>query len=167
MLKRQTPILFATKTGLFGGKPFALSQDIVRRSSVNLLDSRSVLVRQITFFVGVGLMATAVHYVVLISAVQLFHASPVPSALLGYCCGGFVSYNLNRRHTFASDRPHGEAVWRFAIVAGVGFLLTFLFMGLLVDRWHQPYLLAQVATTGCVMFWTFAANRFWTFASDL
>ncbi len=112
-------------------------------------------------------MATSVHYLVLVTLVQLLGTPPVPSALLGFCCGGFVSYNLNRRHTFSSDRPHGEAVWRFAVVAGVGFVMTFLLMGLFVDRWKRPYLLAQVVTTGIVMFWTFAANRMWTFADDV
>ena len=128
---------------------------------------RSVLLRQTTTFVGVGLMATSVHYLVLVSMVQLLGTSPVPSTLLGFCCGGFISYSLNRRHTFASERPHGEAVWRFAVVAGVGFVVTFLLMGLFVDRWREPYLPAQVVTTGIVMFWTFTANRVWTFAGDL
>ena len=127
------------------------------------LGRRSPFGRQIASFVGVGVVATSLHYLVLITAVQGFGASPVPSALLGYCCGGFVSYRLNRRHTFTSDRPHAEAAWRFVLVAGVGFVLTFLLMGLFVDRWRRPYLLAQVVTTGIVMFWTFAANRFWTF----
>ena len=126
--------------------------------------AREALVRQLVSFVRVGLAATALHYAVLVGTVQGLGTAPVPSALLGYCCGGVLSYALNRRHTFRSDRPHGEAVWRFAMVAFVGFLLTFLLMALLVDRWRVPYLLAQVLTTGLVMFWTFAANRFWTFA---
>ncbi len=121
-------------------------------------------VQQLTTFLGVGLAATAAHYLVLVTTVQVLGTSPVPSALLGYCCGGFVSYGLNRRHTFASDRPHGEAVWRFALVAGIGFVVTLLVMSLFVDRWHQPYMLAQVFTTGLILVWNFAANRFWTFA---
>jgi len=126
---------------------------------------REAFIRQASSFVGVGLVATSIHYFVLIVMVQLVGAPPVPAALLGYLCGGILSYSFNRRHTFASDRPHGEAVWRFMLVAGVGFLLTFLFMALLVDKWGRPYLLAQVLTTGLVMVWTFTANRYWTFAS--
>ena len=127
-------------------------------------ERHDLLVRQLVSFVRIGLLATALHYAVLVGTVQGLGASPVPSALLGYCCGGFLSYALNRRHTFRSERAHGEALWRFAVVAGVGFLLTFLLMALLVDRWRVPYLAAQVLTTGLVMFWTFAANRAWTFA---
>jgi putative flippase GtrA len=70
---------------------------------------------------------------------------------------------LNRRHTFASDRPHQEATWRFALVAGLGFCLTYGFMGLFVDRLEAPYLPAQMVTTALVMFVSFFINRIWTF----
>ena len=130
-------------------------------------DGRAALFRQTTSFVGVGGRATAVHYLILITVVQVLGGAPVPAALLGYVFGGFISYTLNRRHTFASTRPHNEAIWRFAAVAGVGFVLTFLLMALFVDRWGRPYLLAQVVTTGIVMFWTFTANRMWTFADGV
>jgi hypothetical protein len=56
---------------------------------------------------------------------------PVAASVIGYACGGVVSYTLNRRHTFASDRPHAQAVWRFALVAGLGLVLTGLLMALL------------------------------------
>lgn len=121
------------------------------------------LIRQVTSYVGVGLVSTSLHYAVLIVLVQVFGVHPVGAALCGYLCGGLVSYNLNRRHTFASARPHDEAIWRFVAVAGVGFVFTFLLMRQMVDLWHAPYLPAQVVTTGAVMVWTFAANRLWTF----
>ena len=40
-------------------------------------------------------------------------------------------------------------------------------MRLLVERWHAPYLPAQIVTTGLVMVWTFAANRLWTFRGEV
>jgi putative flippase GtrA len=88
---------------------------------------------------------------------------PVPATLVGYIGGGVVSYALNRRHTYVSDRPHGEATWRFAVVAFVGFLLTGAFMHLFVDRLGAPYLPAQLVTTGLVLVWSFLANKVWTF----
>jgi putative flippase GtrA len=72
-------------------------------------------------------------------------------------------YSLNRRHTYASDRPHREATWRFAVVAAIGFVLTALLMYGAVDHLGLPYLPAQIATTGVVLIWSFLANRFWTF----
>lgn len=91
----------------------------------------------------------------------------MPAALCGFGLGGALSYLLNRRHTFGSERPHEEAAWRFALVAGVAFILTYLFMQLMVEQWRLPYLPAQVVTTGVVMIWTFAANRMWTFRGEL
>ncbi len=121
------------------------------------------IARQFSAFFGVGLVAAVVHYGTLIGLVEGAGAGPVPATLAGYVLGGVVSYLLNRRHVFASDRPHREATWRFAVVAGVGFALTGLIMALLTGRLALPYLPAQVATTGVVMLWSFAANRWWTF----
>jgi putative flippase GtrA len=122
-----------------------------------------LLARQFSSFIGVGFLAAAVHYSLLVGLVELAAVAAVPAALCGYVAGGLVSYRLNRRHTFGSERPHQEAVWRFVLVAGVGFLLTYGLMSLFVDRLHLPYLPAQVVTTGMVMLWSFTANRLWTF----
>ena len=87
----------------------------------------------------------------------------VPATLCGYVVGGVVSYVLNRRHTFASDRPHQEATWRFALVAFLGFCLTYLLMHFFVDKLEAPYLPAQMLTTVLIMFVTYFINRQWTF----
>ncbi len=124
----------------------------------------TVPLRQFSSFAGVGLVATAVHYVVLIGLVQIAGVSPVAAALAGFSAGGTVSYGLSRRCVFRSEKPHEEAVWRFALVVSVGFGLTYLLMSTFVEVAGLPYLPAQVATTGVVMLWNFAAHRMWTFA---
>ncbi|MGD0635479.1 MAG: GtrA family protein [Beijerinckiaceae bacterium] len=124
------------------------------------------LIKQLSSFLGVGVIATAIHYALLVSLVEFGGVSPVPSALCGFTAGGIVSYGLNRRHTFESDRPHEEAAWRFALVASFAFALTYLFMRLFHEFAHWPYLLAQVVTTLIVMVWTFGANRLWTFRQE-
>jgi putative flippase GtrA len=121
------------------------------------------LPRQIIAFAGVGVAAAVAHYGLLIGLVELAAWSAVPATLVGYVGGGLVSYALNRRHTYRSDRPHGEAGWRFAVVAGVGFFLTFAAMALFVERLGAPYLPAQVVTTGLVLVWSFLAHKLWTF----
>lgn len=121
--------------------------------------------RQFSMFVVVGVAAAVVHYGLLIGLVELAGVRPVPATLAGYVAGGVVSYWLNRRHTYESDRPHEEAGWRFALVAGVGFLLTSLFMYLLHDVAGLHYLLAQLVTTGIVLVWSFLAHRIYTFAA--
>ncbi|HRJ68782.1 MAG TPA: GtrA family protein [Beijerinckiaceae bacterium] len=121
------------------------------------------LLRQFAAFFGVGLVAALVHYSTLVIGVEMVRLKPVPATLAGYVLGGVVSYALNRHHTYASDRPHSEAGWRFAAVAGVGFLLTFGFMHLFVERMGLPYLPMQIVTTGIVLVWSFVAHKIWTF----
>jgi putative flippase GtrA len=121
------------------------------------------VLRQFTTFAGVGAVATIAHYAVLIGLVEMARVSPVVAAACGFVAGGILSYRLNRRHTFRSERRHDEAVWRFAVVAGVGFVATCLLMALFVDLVGVPYLPAQAVTTVIVMLWGYAAHRTWTF----
>jgi len=121
------------------------------------------LPRQIAAFAGVGIVAAVVHYGLLIGLVELGRWGAVPATLVGYVGGGIVSYWLNRSHTYRSDRPHAEAGWRFAVVAAVGFALTYGAMHALVDRMALPYLPAQIATTLIVLVWSFVAHKVWSF----
>ena len=121
------------------------------------------LSRQFMNFFVVGLGAAVVHYSLLIGLVEGAKAGTVIATLAGYVGGGIVSYGLNRRFTYLSRRPHHEAAWRFALVAGVGFLLTGALMQLFNGVWGWPYLIAQLVITGIVLIWSFVANRLWTF----
>lgn len=119
--------------------------------------------RQFAAFFGVGILAAVVHYGALIGLVEGAGVDPIPATLVGYVGGGLVSYGMNRRLTYGSARPHAEAGWRFATVAGVGFLLTWGLMHVLTRRFGAPYLPAQLVTTGIVLFWSFVAHKLWTF----
>ncbi len=122
------------------------------------------LARQFTAFFGVGIAAAVAHYGLLIALVEGGGLHPVPATLAGYVAGGFISYALNRRHTYESSRPHREATWRFAVVAFIGFLLTWFLMHAFTVWLDGPYLPSQVITTGVVMLWSFMAHKIWTFA---
>jgi putative flippase GtrA len=123
------------------------------------------LPRQILAFAGVGVVAAIVHYGLLVGFVELGGWRAVPATLLGYVGGGIVSYGLNRSMTYRSDRPHEEAGWRFAVVAAVGFGLTYVSMSLLHGGLGLHYIMAQVLTTGLVLVWSFLAHKMWTFRS--
>lgn len=124
------------------------------------------LARQFRTFFAVGLVAAVTHYGLLVSLVEGYRIDPVPATLVGYVGGGIVSYLLHRRLTYASGRPHAEAAWRYAIVSGTGFLMTWGLVAFLLRVLGLPYLLAQLATTGLVLFWSFGANKLWTFKGE-
>lgn len=123
------------------------------------------LPRQLSTYALVGVAASLAHYSVLIGLKEGLDFRPVQATLIGYVVGGLVSYRLNRRHTFACQRPHREATWRFALVAFLGFCVTYVLMSLFVERFGAPYLPAQFVTTILAMFVTYFANRLWTFAA--
>lgn len=119
--------------------------------------------RQFVAFFGVGVVAAIVHYGLLVGLVEIFFYDPVSATLAGYVAGGLVSYVLNRLYTYEAERGHLEAGWRFALVAGIGFGMTWLLMAFFTRwlGWH--YFLSQVATTGIVLVWSFAAHKYWSF----
>jgi putative flippase GtrA len=129
-----------------------------------ILARNGPLARQFVRFSGVGLVAAVAHFGVLIALVEGTGMDAVHAALAGFVAGGMVSYVLNRRLTYRSDRPHREATWRFGAVAVVGFLLTWALMAAFTRGLGVPYLPAQLVTTGIVLFWTFVANKLWTFS---
>jgi putative flippase GtrA len=121
------------------------------------------LIRQFAGFSSVGIVAAVVHYTLLIALVQTELAAPVKANVVSYVFGGFVSYSLNRRLIFKSERAHVQAAWRFATVATVGILLTWVFTYVLHEHLRIPYILAAVLTSSLILFWNFIANRIWTF----
>jgi putative flippase GtrA len=125
------------------------------------------LARQFSRFFGVGLAAAVVHYGTLVGLVELMDAAPVPATLAGYVAGGIVSYALNRRHTYRTERGHFDAGWRFVLVAGIGFLFTWGLMLAFVEQLGWPYLPAQIITTGIVLLWSFVAHKLFTFGERI
>ena len=119
--------------------------------------------KEFIVFSFVGVIATSVQYITLFLLVELLHAQPVFSSSIGFVFGGIVSYFLNRKVTFRSDKKHHIAIIQFLCVASVAFWLNGILMAIGIHRLHLNYVVTQVITTGLVLFWNFLANRFWTF----
>jgi putative flippase GtrA len=75
-------------------------------------------------FVLVGLLNTAVGYSVILLLQVGIGAPPFIANAGGYLIGGLVSYALNRNFTFGSNRPHGQTLPRFSMVAAGCFALN-------------------------------------------
>jgi putative flippase GtrA len=131
-----------------------------RQAVLRLQQARTPMV-----FTTVGAVATAGHYTLYILLVEFGIASPVLSATLGYSLGALISYWLNHRITFRSDRPHRSAMPRFALVVGTGIALNTALVALAYEAFRLQYLLAQLFATMVVFLFNYSASRHWAFAS--
>lgn len=115
-------------------------------------------------YLRVGLLATAIHYALLVALVELADAAVTPSAAVGAACGALAAYAGNRRFTFPGGASHGRALPRFLAVATLGAAANgaIVWTGTKVLGMH--YLAAQVVVTSIVVWSGFVLNRRWSFA---
>lgn len=121
---------------------------------------------QFALFALVGCAAAVGHYGTLVLLAELAGVGPVPASAAGFVVGAAISYALNYRYVFRSDREHLPTAARFLTVAAAGLGLNSLVMALLTNWAGLHYLAAQVAATLTVMLWSYGANRIWTFGAD-
>jgi putative flippase GtrA len=120
-------------------------------------------IRHFLLFAALGAVGTVAQYTVLVALVQGAGANPVLASTLGFLAGGEGNYTLARRIAFRSSKPHHEAATKFFLIAGVGLCLNALLMAALAGTLGLPYILAQMLTTGLLLFWHYAGNALWTF----
>lgn len=112
----------------------------------------------------VGLAATAVHWGLLMAAVELAEWPAWQASGLGALAGAQVAYAGNRTLTF---RHHGRwwVSWtRFQLTAGAGALLSMAVVTL-AQTAGLHYLAGQCAASVLAMFGTYAVNRRWSFSA--
>jgi putative flippase GtrA len=117
-------------------------------------------------FLLIGGITTLTQYVILIVCVSVLFLPAWLGSVLGYGVGGTLNYALNRRFAFRSTVPHRTAMLRFLGVMSVGLALTAILMAVGVSFLLLPYLLAQILTTGFVLFVNYTLHRLWTFAEE-
>jgi putative flippase GtrA len=109
-------------------------------------------------------LATAVHYLVLVTLVELAGVQPGMAAATGALAGALAAYFGNRRFTFDSRAAHTRALPRFLTVAALGVATSagIVFAG---TEWlGLHYLIPQAVATLVVFLAGFTLNRRWSFA---
>ena len=113
----------------------------------------------------VGMVATAVHYLALMTLVETGMAPPAIAAMLGALLGAIAAYAGNRTFTFPdAKRHHTGALPRFLLVASMGAIVSGAVVRFGVESLHVHYLPSQVIATTLALFLTFGCNRAWTFS---
>ena len=127
---------------------------------------RNEFVRQLFKFLIVGVLNTAIQYVVFVFLYSIAGINYLVASTAGYCLGMVNSYLLNRRWTFASGNVQilGEAI-RFTAVnlAALGTNAGLLFLLVSIQN-MQPQIAQLWAIAGSVIV-NFVLNKFWTFKS--
>jgi putative flippase GtrA len=114
-------------------------------------------------YAGVGAVATAVHYAVLVGLVEGPGLAPSFAAAIGAWIGAQVAFAGNAWFTFGGA-PRTFGAWlRFQITAVVGAAISFAIVAAGV-RAGVHYLIAQVVATAVALFATYEINRRWSFA---
>jgi len=121
------------------------------------------LLGRLVGFTGVGAIATAAQYGILLLLVTFAGSSPTVASSVGFALSALMNYCLNHRYTFRSNTLHAVALPRFATMALIGLALNALLMWLLTTRLSVHYLAAQIITTGAVLAWNFWISDRWTF----
>jgi putative flippase GtrA len=120
-------------------------------------------VREIKWFVVVGLIATGCQVSVALAAQHFFRLEPMSANVAGYLSSVGVSYFGNSRLTFRRPAIHGPQFARFATISltGLALTLTVVFVATHVLGW--PPLDASISVVLVVPASTFLMSKFWAF----
>jgi len=121
------------------------------------------LLKKFVGFAGVGALATAVQYLILVLLTELGGVSPVYASATGYAVSAVLNYLMKYHLVFGSDEKHRAAAPKYALISAVGLTLNTALMHLGTQVLDLYYLVAQVIATGLVLLWNFFANAIWTF----
>lgn len=114
-------------------------------------------------FAGVGAIATAIHYAVLLLLVEAGNVPAVAASSLGFACGAAFSYLANHRWTFARRADHSSAAVRYVGMLGVGFALNAAVVWLLHNVLGLWYVAAQVFSTALGLFVNYVIASRWVY----
>jgi putative flippase GtrA len=112
----------------------------------------------------IGLLATAIHYALLMALVELAGAAAAPSAAFGAACGALAAYAGNHRYTFVGGAAHRRALPRFLAVAALGAAANGAIVWAGTEFLGMHYLAAQVVATTIVVWSGYVLNRRLSFA---
>jgi putative flippase GtrA len=119
--------------------------------------------RQFLVYSGVGLLNTAVHFVVFVSLLRGVGVPILVASAIGYAAGVANSYVLNRIWTFAVTTPANALEFgRFALINITSLLLNLAVLKQLTSMGLMPEL-SQIVAICASLVTNFAGNKWWTF----
>lgn len=125
--------------------------------------TRSSLATFARYFVG-GLVATAVHIGVLTLLVELADVPPLAATSIGFCLAVVANYCSQYYWAFRARGAHRSLFPRYVAVTVTMLGVNAILFHLLTAELGIQYVVAQLVSTGIVMFCNFTVNKLYTFA---
>ena len=119
------------------------------------------LLRQISRFGFVGVLATATHVGVGMGLHRGVDMAPLWANLVAFCCALGVSFLGQTRLTFPGAAADGGAFLRFTTVAITGLALNQAIVWVVTSALGGPYWLALAIIVATVPWITFGLLKFW------
>lgn len=130
------------------------------------------VLKQFVNFSRNGIIATSVHYGILIFLVDVIKAfSPVPATVIAFFGGAIVGFNLNNKYLFSKNiySSKTENITKFIkylVMTIIGGIVNILLFILFFKQYSMHYLLAQALAIGLVVFCNFACCKYWVFKEN-
>lgn len=119
---------------------------------------------QIGRFLLSGLATNASAYAVYLLLTLLGTGHKTAMSLV-FVAGMLLSYNMNRRWTFAFREERGATRWRFAAAYAAAYGLNLSSMWVAVDLMGWPHYWVQAANLAVISALLFLAQKYWIFVA--
>jgi putative flippase GtrA len=136
-----------------------------RPSSASMAGRSPVVgeVARVARFGLVGVVSTAVYFLLSVAMVELASLRPMGASVIGQIGAGIVSYLGHVIYSFRVRRDHRRHGWRFVVIAAATFGLNVLLIWLLTEVAQLPYWIAFASLVVMIPTINYIGNRFWVF----
>lgn len=120
-----------------------------------------MMIKKIINFGLVGIVATAIEYIILVILKEIFNIEILISSGIAFVVSLCFNYILSIKYVFINKKvmPKAREISIFFITALIGLLLNQLIMFILTDLINLYYLLSKVVATIIVMTWNFISRH--------
>lgn len=119
--------------------------------------------KEFTKFCSVGLICTAIQYLLLVLLIEIISLQEVIASAAAYGCSAIVNYLLNYHLTFQVTVRHQTAGVKFAVMVLLGLFSNTLLFYIAFSHFNLPYIYAQIIATGLVLMQNFTLSKTWAF----
>ncbi|WP_445670821.1 GtrA family protein [Paenibacillus sp. FSL M8-0334] len=123
----------------------------------------NILNNQFVKYALVGVIGTIIHTLILIVLTEFFFLKPILSTSFGFIASLLLSYYLNSKWTFSSNKMTTVSFVKYFTVSLSGLFLNIAILYIFVDLFNLWYIWAQVVIVVIVPIYNYLLNKLWSF----